>query len=228
MDTIPISCETLLCFGCRQDSQTEKPFEFLTDLPISDLQRFSTCLELFCQADHGKTIGYERKNGRIHPLFRSVPTQYLDWPFKRYYSGIRSFSRNFTLLLCDFDLNERESESRLRERLLIILKKPPLYIAQSIGRILYTHGVLDGKPKEAAPPFTCKTLMQYFLHRNAEITNWYEGSLVRSNLQLIRLNTTFFLLIRKMTNIFIWLKRDGIAATCREAIRQLKTMGRKG
>ena len=228
LDTIPISCETLLCFGCRQDSQTEKPFEFLTDLPISDLQRFSTCLELFCQADHGKTIGYERKNGRIHPLFRSVPPRYLDWPFERYYSGLRSFSRNFTLLLRDFDLDEAEAEPRLRKALLNILKRPPLYIAQSVGSILYTRGVLDGQPKEAAPPFTYKMLIRYFLHRNAEITNWYEGSLARSNFRLIRLNASFFQLIRKMTNALIWLKRDGIAATCREAIRQLKTIGKRG
>ncbi len=71
-------------------------------------------------------------------------------------------------------------------------------------------------------------LIRYFLHRNAEITNWYEGSLARSNFRLIRLNASFFQLIRKMTNALIWLKRDGIAATCREAIRQLKTIGKRG
>lgn len=228
LDTIPTSCEILLCFGCVQNPRENKPFEFLTRLPAGDLQRICTSLELFCQADHGKTIGYEQKDGRIQPLFRPVPPQYPDWPFKRYYSGIRSFSSNFTLLLRDFDRNEKESESRLRKALLNILKRPPLYIARSVGSILYTHGVLDGQPKEAAPPFTCKMLMQYFLHRNAEITNWYEGSLARSNLRLIRLNASFFLLIRKMTNVFIWLKRDGIAATCREAVRQLKTIGKRG
>lgn len=227
LDTIPVFCWNLLCFGGLPETE-RLPVKCLTRLSPVDLYKFCTSLELFCQADHGKTIGYERKDGRIQPLFRSVPPRYLDWPFERYYSGLRSFSRNFTLLLRDFDLDEAEAEPRLRKALLNILKRPPLYIAQSVGSILYTRGVLDGQPKEAAPPFTYKMLIRYFLHRNAEITNWYEGSLARSNFRLIRLNASFFQLIRKMTNTLIWLKRDGIAATCREAIRQLKTIGKRG
>ena len=226
LDNIPVSCENILCFGDAREQQAPE-IEILTPLTPDEQYRFNPCLELFCRADHGKTIGYERKDGIIQPLFRSVPSQYLDWPFERYYSGLRSFSRNFTLLLRDFDLDEAESALRLRKALLNILKRPPLYIARSVGSILYTRGVPNGQPKEAAPPFTCKMLMQYFLHRNAEITSWYEGSLARSNFRLIRLNASFFLLIRKLTNVFIWLKRDGIAATCREAIRQLKTIGRE-
>lgn len=224
---IPVVCAGILCFGAPLKAE-ETSVEYQTRLTSEELYHCNPALELFCQANHGRTVGYEAGEGTIHPILTPVSSRYLSWPFERYDAGLRDFSRNFTHLIQNLPEREMEMETSIRKNLLKILKNPPRFIADAVGRILYIQGFFDEEIREAAPPFTWKTLIQYLLCRDRNITSWYEGSLARSDLFFIRLNTTFFLLIRKMTNIFIWLKRDGIAATCREAIRQLKTMGRKG
>lgn len=226
LDNIPVSCENILCFGDAREQQAPE-IEILTPLTPDEQYRFNPCLELFCRADHGKTTGYERRDGKIHPLLSPLPAGYLTWPFRSYRSGLREFARNFTVLLSDFQPGRKEQEPALRRALLDLLTKPPLYVAETGGSILSVPGDPGVSGTEAAPPFTCTSLMQYLFTRNAGISIWYEGSLARSDFLFIRLHASFFLFLRKIANGFIWLKRDGLSATVREAIRQFKATRRK-
>lgn len=159
----------------------ETSVEYQTRLMSEELYHCNPALELFCQANHGRTVGYESGEGTVHPILTPVSSRYLSWPFERYDAGLRDFSRNFTHLIQNLPEWEMEMETSIRKNLLKILKNPPRFIANVVGRILYIQGFFDEEIREAAP-FTWRTLIQYLLCRARNISNWYEGSPARSDL----------------------------------------------
>lgn len=140
--------------------------------------------ELLAQADHGQTVGYERRpDGRIVPKLRDDGGHLRDWGVGEFLDGAEWFATEYARLAGRYPLLTEHFDAVL-PRLFELMHKPPRLIAETLGRVPYSGDHCDLALRESAPAFGVREAFDYAFRRRYEdrrlMTEWYEASLVRS------------------------------------------------
>ena len=140
--------------------------------------------ELLAQADHGQTVGYERRpDGRVVPRLRDDGGHLRDWGISGFLDGAEWFATEYARLAGRYPLLTEHFDAVL-PRLFELMHKPPRLIAETLGRVPYSGDHCDLALRESAPAFGVREAFDYAFRRRYEdrrlMTEWYEASLVRS------------------------------------------------
>mgnify|MGYP000134884134 CR=1 FL=1 len=146
-----------------------------------------TLMEMFCTADHGTVMGYEKEDGQVSPTLESSwPGRVESWGFPVVQRTLDSFldglAQGNELLSCNADIREP-----LVDVLRTFWRKPTPEEAAAWGRFPRELDQEEGDVKPLAEPYTgWKALAEfarYGRHANEEIKHkfsWMDGSLTRS------------------------------------------------
>jgi hypothetical protein len=140
--------------------------------------------ELLAQADHGQTIGYERRpDGRVVPTLRDDGEHLREWGITAFLEGAEWFATEYSHIASRYSLLAEHFDA-IVPKLLSIMRNPSLIVAKTLGSIPYSGDHCDIALRESAPALDLRSAFFYsFLLRYEKrrlMTEWYKASLVRS------------------------------------------------
>jgi predicted HAD superfamily hydrolase len=178
----------LLCDTDASSKSTKTAFLFnqqeLKHLE-SRARPFINLAEIFCAADHGTTLGYERG----HPVLKQqTNSEALEWGLEDFRNGIRHFADSISPEMLEL-ARDHSHLSRLAAVSVIeeLITNPTESQAEAVGSFHFSGDQTEAYMRELAPPLTPQSALRYLCHDDyptrSSITLWLTGSLARSDLE---------------------------------------------
>ena len=172
---------------------------------ISTTNFHSSCIELLCRALHGQTLGYERSNDKIVPIFEPYQTQkLLDWGYESYLQGIKDFTSN----MLDFENRNDvilDSYEPYKMYFKFFMNHLDNQTANIIGGIPYSSVGAEQYLSECAPEYNIKDAIGMLLMKH-KIGKFSFISYARSNKlikKIIKFKEKYGSLRKFIINIYV-------------------------
>ena len=141
--------------------------------------------EIFAASDHGRTVGFEKKENEYAPVFdEDDGTREKEWGVSVQQEGIIAFAKAFAGTCRKDELELGSASSFIKKILKLFIDSPTSLEAEAYGKFVISAGQLEDVSQEIAPELTYKTLFKKAEWKKRKSV-WPQGSFSRSNMPIL-------------------------------------------
>ena len=180
----------------------DKLFSFLFDLSSSIRNynlRNDAIYEMFAAADHGKTVGYSKKDETFSPVLdKPINKEAVEWGVETQQGSIVKFADEFTKHCKKDFVNEKNAQEVSSAVLNRFIFTPSLAETTAYGEYVHNFQFKKDDFIKVAPVINLPEVLLYGFKIRMFIGLWPPGSLTRSHLTWVRVLWKLLFIKRKI------------------------------
>lgn len=183
--------------GCSylNDTLASFLFDWRTNSIDYSLNNF-LCFELLFAANHARTLSYERKAGKIVPIFAPSPTDDEIELSSRQHVIASQYADRVSIQISAEQICSRALRSSLRRIMTEFIGWPDSRVAHEYGRIMMASEMRERDMQEMAPPMNYRQLIKSALGIEKVVGFWPQASMRRGSMRVAMLAYNLFLRLR--------------------------------